>query len=270
MTSFPKELIRQFVDERLDGDVSKLATYELRFLNGDRKYGNPKGRIYDADDTELMRAVYSVVFEDAWPNVEENLKSYVLRGDTLNTFATMFGKVRNDYRPEVHPGLDQHNPSAEIIRVVEDFYRICWTIGNMTVLPNLYVGRNTINLYRGCHYDWHDYEDRFLLALYQVLTGETQQDAKLAELAERNSEFFSPYFGDEGWRKFIDTHFLNEYVNDDYVPVIRSKGYFYWKTWYMTDEQYLEETVHYTQFATKVILGRANKIIETLKSKIDL
>lgn len=259
----PYDLIRQFVDERLDGDISKLATFELRYLNGDDKYGNP-GRGYDSDDTELMRAIYCVVFKDAWPDIESNLRKYRLRGDTLNTFATLFGKIRGDYRAEVHPGLDQHNPPLEIIRIVEDYYRVCWTMGNMTILPNAFINNHTINTYRGCHEVWHDYEDRFLQGLYRVLTDGVPKDEGLLIHIQKNGDFFKPYFGYDGWRKFVDSHFLNDYVDEHYAPVVLSKGYCYWRSWRMTDEQYFEEVKRYCEFSTNVIGHRASKMIERL------
>lgn len=262
-----KQLIRDFVEERLGGHIESLATYELRFLEGDEKYGNP-GRGYDSDDTELMRAIYCVVFEDAWPNLNENLQMYKLRGDTLNTFATMFGKVRGDYRPEVHPGLDRHNPPTEIVKCVEDFYHVCWTMGNMTVLPNAFFDNHTMNTYRGCHEVWHDYEDRFLMGLYLALIDGEPKDEGLVAHIKANGDFFKPYYGQEGWRRFIDLHFLHDYVDEDYNPIISSKGYFYWRTWYMTDEQYFEEVKRYCAFATKVIENRAKRMIDVLKIKM--
>lgn len=262
----PKSLIRSFVDKHLDGNIDALATYELSSLKDNKMYGNPR-RYYDSDDTELIRAIYCVVFRNAWPDIQQNLESYKLRGDTLNTFATMFGKIRGNYRPEVHPGLDQHNPSAEMVKIVEDFYRICWTMGNMTVLPNIYFNNETINKYRGCHDNWHDYEDRFLLGLFLILIDGEPKDKVLVDLIKANEAFFNTYYGIEGWKRFIDLHFLNDYVDENHKPVISSKGYFYWNSWNMTDEQYFEEAKRYCTFATKVIKNRARKMIDLLKKE---
>lgn len=56
---------------------------------------------------------------------------------------------------------NMHNPSGEIVKVVEDFHHVCWTIGNMTLLPNAFFDNHTINTYCGCHQVWRGYEDRF-------------------------------------------------------------------------------------------------------------
>lgn len=263
----PLKLIQSFVEERLDGNLDKLATYELTNLRNDEVYGNP-GRYFDPDDTELMRAIYCVVFENAWPNISENIKAYKLRGDTLNTFATMFGRISGDYLPELHPGLDKYNPSGDLVTIVEDFYRVCWTIGNMTVLPNIPCRKNTMNQYRGCHPVWHDYEDRFLLALYIALTDGEPKDKGLMDILDANKSFFLPYYGPEGWKKFVDAHFLNIYVDENYMPVISSKGYYFWRNYDMTDEQYLQEAKRYCSFATHVIHNRANHMMDIVRCRI--
>ena len=60
----PREFIASFIKEKLDGDVNRLASYPLGQLRYDKKYGCP-GRNFDSDDTELMRAIYCVVFDEA-------------------------------------------------------------------------------------------------------------------------------------------------------------------------------------------------------------
>ena len=70
-----------------------MATFELGRLKGDDVYGCP-GRRDDSDDTELMRAVYCVVFADAWKNLSmDNLGDGKLRGDTINSFNTILSPI---------------------------------------------------------------------------------------------------------------------------------------------------------------------------------
>ena len=61
----PKELVAQFIEEKLGGDISRLATFPLGNLRNDKVYGCP-GRNFDSDDTELMRAVYCLVFGEVF------------------------------------------------------------------------------------------------------------------------------------------------------------------------------------------------------------
>ena len=64
----PQELIRSFVEKKLDGDIEKIASFQLGSLRFDKEYGCPD-RQFDSDDTNLMRAVYCIVFGDAWKNL---------------------------------------------------------------------------------------------------------------------------------------------------------------------------------------------------------
>ena len=45
----PKELVAQFIEEKLEGDISRLATFPLGNLRNDKVYGCP-GRNFDSDD----------------------------------------------------------------------------------------------------------------------------------------------------------------------------------------------------------------------------
>ena len=64
----PIELVASFIDEKLGGDIQNLATYALGDLYKDNIFGCPE-RKFDSDDTELMRAIYCVVFGDTWKNL---------------------------------------------------------------------------------------------------------------------------------------------------------------------------------------------------------
>lgn len=54
-------LIKEFVISYLEGDIDKLVDFDLKKLAKDDVYGCPD-RKFDADDTNLMRAVYCIAF----------------------------------------------------------------------------------------------------------------------------------------------------------------------------------------------------------------
>ena len=92
----PKELVAQFIEEKLGGAITKLATFPLGNLRNDDTFGCP-GRKFDSDDTELMRAIYCLVFGEVWVNLSmDNLGDGKLRGDTLNTYYTLFSQPWNE------------------------------------------------------------------------------------------------------------------------------------------------------------------------------
>ena len=92
----PKELVAQFIEEKLEGDISRLATFPLGNLRNDKVSGCPD-RNFDSDDTELMRAFYCLVFGEVWKNLSmDNLGDGKIRGDTLNTYNTLFSQPWNE------------------------------------------------------------------------------------------------------------------------------------------------------------------------------
>ena len=235
----PKELVTQFIEEYLGGDISRLATFPLGNLRNDKVYGCPD-RNFDSDDTELMRAIYCLVFGEVWAGLSmDNLGDGKLRGDTLNTYNTLFSQPWNEKFAAIW------NPDDELKAKMKEFQTTCYTIGNMAVLPDRRIGEWSINKHRGCHNEWHDYEDRFLEALYLVLTGDS-------------------------WAKFVEGNLLMDYVDSDYVPVVRSKGYTYWRGGYTNRERFIAECHRYIDDSTEIIKNRARLMIDKLKLKIGI
>ena len=200
------DFIQLFVSERLDGDIENLANYDLKQLENDVKFGCDN-RAFDCDDTNIVRAIFALVYEDVWP--ELSYQSFITqryRCDTINTFATLFGKFDGF---EIK-GFDRIARDSEIRPKVIQFYSKYHTIGNMMVLPNIYVGRSSLNLYRGCHPIWHDYMDRFLVELRNNLIGEPT-DEKLSTIIRANEFAFSKYHGTIGFNKLIQGLYLEDY-----------------------------------------------------------
>ena len=258
----PIAIIDNFVKERLGGDIDKMATFELGRLKGDDVYGCP-GRREDSDDTELMRAVYCVVFADAWKNLSmDNLGDGKLRGDTINSFNTLLSPT---WKPDF---ITKWNPDKELKDKRQNYLKICYTMGNMTVLPDRRINDWSINKHRGCHDEWHDYEDRFLSALYKVLTIQADRDLDLEELVKLNDEDFQPFYGEEGWHRFIDLNMLEYYVDDDYKPIIKSRGYTYWRGGYTNRDRFFEECHRYIDDSIRIINNRAQRMIEKIKEHL--
>lgn len=258
----PIELINSFVAEKLEGDIQRLADFPLGSLRSDKVYGCP-GRKFDSDDTELMRAIYCVAFGDTWENLSmDNLGDGRLRGDTLNTYNTLFSAPWKERFTEIW------HPDEELAGKIKVFNTTFHTIGNMAVLPDRRIGEWSINKHRGCHDEWHDYEDRFLAALYKVLTRQPDRDLDLEELVQLNYKDFEPFFGEEGWRKFIDGNMLEYYVDDNYHPVIASKGYTFWRGGYTNKNRFFTECHRYIDFSTEIIKDRARRMVEKIEMSV--
>ena len=254
----PSELISSFVQERLGGNISLLTSFPLGNLRDDKLYGCP-GRNFDSDDTELMRAIYCVVFGDTWENLSMgNSGDGKLRGDTLNTYNTLFSPPWKERFTSIW------NPDENLVEKIKAFHVTAYTIGNMVVLPDRRIGEWSINKHRGCHDEWHDYEDRFLASLYKVLMKQAERDLDLEELVLLNNDDFEPFYGKEGWRRFIDGNMLEYYVDDDYQPIVSSKGYTFWRSGYTNRERFFAECHRYIEFSMMVINDRARRMTDVM------
>lgn len=256
---FIRSKILSFADKYLDGNLEAFISFPLTRLKGDREFGCP-GRSFDADDTEIMRYVYAAIFAEIWPGMSiENLKNGEFRGDTLNTFNTMFGQPTQESE---HPGLDKFNPSEELKAKVVDFHHNYHTIGNMIVLPNLRLNGKSINTYRGCKAQWRDFFDRFLPELKTVLVSDGGDDT-LLKLVAINHVHFALYKSTEGFNSLVDGLFLNDYLDAHSNPVISSKAYYFWKSG-LSREDYSAEAIRYVDFANAVIENRGKQMISSL------
>ena len=259
----PKELVAQFIEEKLEGDINRLATFPLGNLRNDNTFGCPN-RNFDSDDTELMRAIYCLVFGETWENLSmDNLGDGKLRGDTLNTYNTLFSQPWNEKFTAIW------HPDEKLLSKMKEFQTTCYTVGNMAVLPDRRFGEWSINKHRGCHNEWHDYEDRFLDALYKVLTEDSDRDLDLEELVELNKEDFKPFYGKDGWIRFVEGNILKDYVDTNYIPIIHSKGYTYWRGGYTNHDRFIAECHRYIDESTRIINNRAMIIIERIRHHLN-
>jgi hypothetical protein len=269
-------IIERFSDKYLDGNLDNIVTFSLAKLYKDSEFGCPKRKRFDSDDTELMRAIYILIFSDLWPGLTfDSLSCYDYRGDTLNTYNTMFGSPYKQYNQSrsKHPGLDKFNPTDEFSRKTVDFrYSIYSRIGNMAVLPNRCFGDTTINCYRGCNHT-HDFFDRFLVDLKAVLINDEKVDEELLALVNHNSEYFEPFRSGDGFKKIIKGMFLEDYTDKDFNPIIVSKAYYFWMGrdgYKVTSEDYIAEANRHLDFSTTIIENRGRKMLNAIKEQLSI
>ncbi len=262
MTQISQKLI-EFADKYLASDIDNLSTFPLTRTKGG-KFGCP-GRTFDPDDTEIMRYIYVALFRDAFPELSlETLANGIFRGDTLNTYNTMFGRPDDS---SLHPGLDRFAPPEDLKAKVADFYLNHFpTIGNMVVLPNLRVQKKSLNTYRGCHPQWRDYFDRFLPEVRKVMTCHSNYDETLHQIMDANHAYLNRYYGEEGrgFDNFVQSLFLTDYLAASY----HSKGFYFWKK-DLPRDAYLEEAVRYIDFSNKVIENRGKRMIKKVKEFLE-
>ena len=255
-------LIRDFISEKLSGDPGAWLDFDHLSLYDSEKYGCP-GRQFDCDDTEIMRAVYVLLWAGYFPDLTfDNLgtgKSY--RGDTLNTFHTMFGREIKD-RPGFYAGLECYDPDDSLREKIRLFRSRSSRLGNYTVLPNLSVNGDTLNTWRGCSH-LRDYFDRFLAQVQASLTGK-DCDSELQALMDENAFFFKHFQGDEGFARFAEISLFYDYFSKDeqkypLIAEIFKMNYHWFRP--NDRESYFEAAHIYLEKAEEIITNRTKNML---------
>ena len=60
----PRMLVRDFIAEHLNGDINRLASFDMRKLGGMKRYGDTHGRAFNPYNTDLVKAISALIFQD--------------------------------------------------------------------------------------------------------------------------------------------------------------------------------------------------------------
>ena len=261
-----KSLINNFVEERLQGNLNEFARFDFAQLRGDKKYGVCSGGSFDCDNTNLSKAIYLLLFEDVWNDLSfVSLEKGVYRGDIINSFNTTFGKadVMGGFA-----GLNRFNLDENLYQRVLKFYSLYHTIGNFMVLPNACVDGYTLNTFRGSYYQWRDYIDKFVGALYLLLTStQSANNEEFHQLIAANIKDFEPYYYQDGFELLMDKLLLNDCINQDGIPKQLFDVVYHWDK-RLTRDLYLRHVNQYLDFCESFIENRGAKMVKILVSKL--
>ena len=258
------DLVRKFVAEELHGNLDALADYDLATLDGHPRYGAP-GRTFDTDDGNLVRALFDVLYADALPGLSLATlgTGRAYRGDTLNTFHTLFGRPISD-RPGRFAGLERHRPSADLRARAAAFHRTYHTLGNLAPLPNRALGRLTFNTYRGTHPAWRDAFPAFMQNLRPALLADPAADPTLCQLVELNAEAFREFRTPDGLARFAQRLDLDDYIDPATglpIPHYAPNAHFLPQS----DAAYVDSADRYLAIAPLLIQRRAARMIARLR-----
>lgn len=279
------QIVKAFTDEILEGNIDTLREFCFKDLS---KY---IGDINDPDMYLIVQAMYIILWGDTYDLTFDKMGSwdyngtYAFRGDTMNSFGSLFGKENKDrifaFRARYF-GADK-NPG--LWNKIKKFYHMYHYLGNFIVIPNRASVQNGINGARAGYYDsdycegMRDYFDWFLMsvATYQkkLKSGDVHLN-KFEMQLQRNPEY-NPFFLDIS--EWEERFFLKNYFEDGVpkrlfntslerrllktaLPEERHSVEFY------QDREYLELMEDYLNKSMEVIEYRTNKMVDVLKEKI--
>ena len=256
--SYAKELIQDFIKEKLDGDINKLATFDFGTLREDQKYGDCKGFAFSVDKCNIVKAIMSIVFADVWPELNQyNIERYKYLCGGINYTQYLFGANIMD---KFFKGMEQFNPTKEQHERAVRVYHLTECIGNIWVLPGgIDKDKDT--------YHYHGYADLFLKGIYAGMTGNGKVQPDLKAALYKARKLMKNYQGSDGFRQFALDMMLNDYI-DYYGKPIN----LFMRVWSMMKglkaETYFKAVDEYCDFMEQFVPKRGKLIVEKLKKKL--
>ena len=257
--SYAKELIQDFIKEKLDGDINKLVTFDFGTLREDPKYGDCKGFAFSVDKCNIVKAIMSIVFADVWPELNQyNIERYKFLCGGINYTQYLFGANIMD---KFFKGMEQFNPTKEQHERAVRVYHLTECIGNIWVLPGgIDKDKDT--------YHYHGYADLFLKGIYAGMTGNGKVQPDLKAALYKARKLMKNYQGSDGFRQFALDMMLNDYIDYYGKPID-----LFMHVWSMMKglkpETYFKAVDEYCDFMEQFVPKRGKMIVEKLKKILD-
>ena len=270
-----KNIIKDFINDALDGDINNLKNNDITLLIRKISDGNKRKKYYgdinDPDMYYITQAIYIVVWGHIYNLTFDNMGSWgelqhPFRGDTMNSFNSIFGKDMLIAK--------RYNLDEMLMKKVKEYKKLYHSIGNFIVIPN----RLNVNSTRANYYTIQDYFDSFIGALYQFKnpSENTEYSNFLKEL--NNAFLENEEFSNISFEKYTSNFFLEDYLKNGIpynvfnIPYeLREKEYIgrnkRSKTMFISKNEYISMVNNYYEVAKIIIENRANNIINILKNE---
>lgn len=258
---FAISLLREFVKEKLDGNIDKLRTYDLYSLRNDEKYGNS-----DFARANIVKAIVALAFADVWPGLSvQSIEEYKYWVDAISDNTRLLGaRILDMY----YKGLESWDAPKELQQRALDCGKLFYSVGDLIVWPN------KMNDYKEAFDSYYDgtkykgYMDQYLNAIYCAMTGQARPDFHMQGLLYKNRKVMTAYKGYDGFKRLVDNLFLTDFVDEEYQPKHIFAGV--WSYMKGLDQQtYFKAVDEYIDFCNAFIPKRADKIIMKLKRLLD-
>ena len=205
----PRQLVKDFIEEILDGEINRLVDYDFRQLEGMKRYGDTHGYSYGIYQTDLVCAICTIIFNDIASKEVMFDKKYgnlILRpspviqekmwGTQVGDWFFMLSRI--PYGDKA-PWVERIKPCADL----------CKTIGNIYLQPSYLSG------YRNCNVFGRFLIDHMLNDLQNALVANKGSKAIMSTISG-SKKFFEPYFGQQGWDLLMKRWLFDEVLMDYY------------------------------------------------------
>ncbi len=254
--TYALNMLRAFVDEKLNGDIRRLKYFDFNTLKNDKKYGNENGLTIKGIDSMIMKSILSLAFSDAWHDLTYgSIDHNKYSADTINVTSTIFGISFEDY----YKALETFDAPQSLRDNVIRFGKTVFTIGNTIVLPSGWVVlRNSKPFGRG-------YMDIFLREVHKMMVGEKGFNRKSFDVLGLKVKEIDAFRTEENFQKIVRGLMLDDFLDEEGKPRQVFQGLFSWERG-IKRETYLKAANEFLDFCEPFIDKRADRIIEKLES----
>lgn len=286
------EILGGFVRDVLHGNIEKLKNFDFTDLT--TYFGDYFGDYIDPDMYLITQAIYIILWGDVFGLTFAKMgawnrnNKYAFRGDTMNSFGSLFGKEdkKKDRSFAFRAKFYNADQNPRLWAKITKFSKSYHCIGNFIVIPNRATLRNGINGARAGYYNreecegMRDYFDWFLIAISKYQNKVKREDIHLSRFEKQlqmNPEYHPAFLSIKEWE---EQFFLKPYFKDG-EPIVLFKTPLEERL-KMTDPngknpenvyyeagEYLELLEDFLDKSEEVIEYRTNKIIEALKEKLE-
>lgn len=259
--TYALELVKDFIKDKLDGDVMRLISFNFLELRDDSKYGDCRGFAFTPERTNIMKAIMTVAFKTPWQNINQyGFDKYEYEITMLNPFAMLLGLPLEERK---FKALYNYRPSAELLDRAWSFYQQCHTIGNyVPSVAGLFSVRNDLRKNQR-------YTDAFLRHLYLAFCKDKKADKSLMARVHNLRKKLGDYQGAEGFAEICNGLLLSAYLDDGGKPKSLFAGV-YSDDKALTRERYFEAIDEYISFCHKTIVNRTREIVFRLMEALDM
>lgn len=257
----PRQLIKDFISEHLNGNIEALTNYDFRQLEGVERYGETHGYAFDIYSTDIVRAIATIIFDDiALKEVMFSRKRGTLVlapspvitedlwGNQIDDHFVMFSILK--FCPN-RKGLSQRIiPCA----------KLCNTIGNLYLQPYSLVD------YRHSHSYGRFLSDHMLSDLYNTLVVDKGGSRRMKNAVMDAQKFFAPYHGTNGWKSLMDKWLMDGLV--DYY--LHPEPFFedFTLNADIPTDVYFKALDQCLEMCYEIIPNRAQRMVQRLKDKL--
>lgn len=246
-------LVTDFIDEELKGDVNKLMDFDYNSISKFSKYG-------DCPDvfgrSPLMRAIISLLFSPVFHGLNiDSLKhgkyssSLIMNPKLLFDLSMINPLFTSCHFREVSPEMRQRG-----LRVTH----LTQQLGNWWVMPQ---GRL---FFFDDDKKYHGLGDHLLMDLHKTMTSSERRRIGRRIMELRQAEIISGHVGEPGFRDLVKKLYLEPFLDHSGRPVVRTDLVWCQKR-DMTDAQYQRALNRFCDFCEEFIPLRTRRLVDRLK-----